>query len=334
MRLAATGDVMLGRNVGALIPRCPPEYVWGGTLPLLREADAVIINLECVIARGETGEPWPRKVFHFKAPPEAIGVLQASGTQAVTLANNHTLDYGTAAFAEMLRLLQEAGLPAAGAGRNSDDASRVVTLEAGGLRIALIAFTDNEAQWEAGPEAPGVFYVPVDREDRRAAALRNRVRAARPTHDLVIVAVHWGPNMVPEPPPHHPPFARVLADEGADLILGTSAHIVQGIEIYHPPGRPGCAVPICYDLGDYVDDYAVDPVLRNDLSFLFLFDLDREGVRRIVLRPVVGDGWRCQVNPAGGADAEVVMEMMARRCRKMGTAVTRSRDTLTVQVVR
>ncbi len=325
---------MLGRNVGALIPRRPPEYVWGGTLPLLREADAVIINLECVIARGETGEPWPRKVFHFKAPPEAIGVLQAAGARAVTLANNHTLDYGTAAFEEMLRLLQEAGLPAAGAGRNSDDASRVVTLEAGGLRIALISFTDNEAQWEAGPEAPGVFYVPIDREDRRAAVLRNHVLAARPAHDLVIVAVHWGPNMVPEPPAPHPPFARALAEAGADLIVGTSAHVVQGIEIYHPPERPGRAVPISYDLGDYVDDYAVDAALRNDLSFLAVFDVDREGVRRIELHPVLIDGFRGQVNPARGTEAEAVMEMMARRCRKMGTAVTRSRDTLAVEVVR
>ncbi len=332
MRLAATGDVMLGRNAGAILRRRPPEYVWGDTLPLLREADAVLVNLECVIARDETGEPWPRKVFHFKAPPEAVESLRAAHVTAVTLANNHTLDYGPAALQEMLDLLAEAGIPAVGAGRTPEEAARVVTIETENRRIGLISFTDNEPGWQARRGSPGVFYVPVDLKDGRAQMLLELVRAARDGHDLVLVAAHWGPNMAPEPLPRHAPFARALADAGADLFLGTSAHVVQGIECYVPVGRAGLVVPICYDLGDYVDDYAVDPELRNDRSFLFAFDLERTGVRRIVLQPVLIDGWRCLVNRPRGADAEETVETMVARCRKMGTAVERDGGGLALDV--
>ncbi len=324
MRLAATGDVMLGRNAGAVLRRRPPEYVWGDTLPLLRQADAVLVNLECVIAGEETGRPWPRKVFHFKAPPQAVAALQAAEVSAVTLANNHTLDFGPEALEEMLDLLAASGLPAAGAGRTATEARRVVSLTVRGLRLGLVSWTDNEPNWEAGAEAPGVFYVPVDLDDPRAAALLQAVRAARAHHDLVVVAAHWGPNMLAEPLPAHPPFARALAEAGADLVLGTSAHVVQGIELYRPAARPGRVALICYDLGDYVDDYAVDPGLRNDLSLLFLFDVDTSGVRRVELHPVLIDGWRCQVNRARGAEAEAVLEAMALRCRKLGTALQRT----------
>ena len=323
---------MLGRNVAGVLTRHPPEHVWGGTLPYLREADAVIVNLECVIARAQTGSPWPRKVFHFKAPPEALAALRVAGVSAVTLANNHTLDFGRPALEEMLDLLAEAGIPAPGAGRTAAEATRTVTLEPGGLRVALVNFSDNEPAWEAGAQLPGVHYVPVDLEDPRAVALRERVREARTAHDLVIVAAHWGPNMVAEPLPRHGPFARALAESGADLFLGTSAHVVQGIELYRPEARPDRVVPICYDLGDYVDDYAVDPLLRNDLSFLFRFTLDAGGVHEIRLLPVLIDGWRNRVDPATGDDAEEILEMMIARCWTLGTAVTRTADGLVVEV--
>jgi poly-gamma-glutamate synthesis protein (capsule biosynthesis protein) len=91
-------------------------------------------------------------------------------------------------------------------------------------------------------------------------------------------------------------------------------------------------VPICYDLGDYVDDYAVDPALRNDRSFLFTFEVERGGVRRITLAPVLIDGWQGRVDLAEGADAAETMATMAARCRELGTAVARTGQALTVAV--
>lgn len=332
MLLAATGDVMLGRHAAEVVAQRPPAYAWGSTLPLLREADTVLVNLECVIAREETGAPWPRKVFHFKAPPAAIPALRAAGVAAVTLANNHSLDFGTAALAEMLDGLAAADIAAAGAGRTAAAAWESIVLPAAGLRVGVLNFTDNESRWEAGAATPGVCYVPVDLADERAGRLLAQVRAVRTACDILVAAAHWGPNMVAEPLPHHPSFARALADAGVDLILGTSAHIVQGIELYRPASRPGRVVPICYDLGDCVDDYAVDPVLRNDRSFLFVFDADRLGVSRVTLYPVLIDAWRCRVNRAEGVEATETMTTMAARCGRLGTAVGLTGEALVVDV--
>src|SRR5215211_2756405 len=93
MLLALVGDVMLGRGVAEEIARRPPESFWGDALPLLRQANLVVAGLECAITSHSI--PWTRtpKVFHFRAPPEAVEVLRAAGVGMVSLANNHTLDF-------------------------------------------------------------------------------------------------------------------------------------------------------------------------------------------------------------------------------------------------
>lgn len=331
MRIAATGDVMLGRYAGEVLASNPPEYVWGDTLSLLRSADAVLINLECVIASYETGNRWPSKVFYFKAPPAAIEALRAVRVTVATVANNHTLDYGYEALAEMLVFLDQAGIRRAGAGRDADHAREAAAFESADRRVAVIAFTDNEPAWEAGPRRPGVFYVPIDRGDPRAALLFEMVGAARKAYDLVIVSAHWGPNMIAQPLPRHPGFARAVADAGADLFIGHSAHVYQGIELYTSERRHK-VVPICYDLGDFVDDYAVDPVLRNDRSFVFQFAADAAGIRRIDLYPVLIEAAGCRVNRATGREAEETMAVMVERCEKMGTAARRSDDAVVIDV--
>src|SRR5437764_7357041 len=146
MLLALVGDVMLGRGVGEEIERSgrSPESFWGDTLPLLRQADLVVAGLECAVTRHPV--PWTRwpKVFHFKAPPQATAVLHAAGIRLVSLANNHTLDYEVQGLLETLDTLDAAGIAHAGAGRNLEEARRPAVVEAGGLRVGMIAATDNE----------------------------------------------------------------------------------------------------------------------------------------------------------------------------------------------
>src|SRR5829696_8918223 len=125
MRIALTGDVMLGRMVDHYVIRdrsIPPFYVWGDVLPTMLEADLRLANLECVIST--LGERWrPRsKAFHFRAHPRAVEFLRAAGIDCVGLANNHTLDYGPEALEECLALLDGAGILHTGAGRNLREA--------------------------------------------------------------------------------------------------------------------------------------------------------------------------------------------------------------------
>ena len=105
MRIALAGDVMLGRLVDEYCIRnraWPPETAWGDVLPLLLATDLRLCNLECVVSR--TGEPWhpDSKAFHFRAHPRAVEVLASARIDGVTLANNHSLDYGAVALAECL----------------------------------------------------------------------------------------------------------------------------------------------------------------------------------------------------------------------------------------
>ena len=91
--LALTGDVMLGRQVNKALRITSPEQPWGDVLPLLLSADLRIVNLECAIT--DHNQPWARtpKVFHFRADPSAVEVLQAARVNGCSLANNHTLDF-------------------------------------------------------------------------------------------------------------------------------------------------------------------------------------------------------------------------------------------------
>jgi poly-gamma-glutamate synthesis protein (capsule biosynthesis protein) len=321
-----TGDVMLGRMVDESIRRYGPDHPWGDMLPLLNEADLQIVNLECVIAR--SGHPWSRwpKLFHFRADPLAVATLKRAGVDCVTLANNHVLDYEEEALAEMLSLLRQEKIAFAGAGRDLEEAQRPAWLEARGLRIAVLAFTDNEPGWAARLDAPGTNYVPITLDERVMGTIRSAIASAKAAGpDLVVFTIHWGPNMVQRPDPCFQSFARCVIDGGADLFFGHSAHIFQGIELYR--GRP-----IIYDAGDFVDDYAVDQRLRNDWGLLFRLEVDRAGIRQFELIPtVIG---RCQVNRARQPDREAIADRIEALSAEMGTTLTRRGDRLWIECPR
>jgi poly-gamma-glutamate synthesis protein (capsule biosynthesis protein) len=320
--LALTGDVMLGRKVDEALRHCGPTHPWGNLLPLLSEADLTVVNLECVIARA--GNPWSRwlKVFHFRADPIAITALQHAGVDCVTLANNHVLDFEEDALLEMLRLLRQGRIAFTGAGRDLEEARRPALLEVRGLRVGILAFTDNEPGWAAQPTIPGTNYIPITREERTLKTVGDSIALARAAGaDLVIFTIHWGPNMVRRPAPHFRRFARSVIDAGADVFFGHSAHVFQGIELHR--GRP-----IIYDAGDFVDDYAVDPELRNDWGLLFRLEADRAGVGRIDLTPVVIS--HRQVNRAEGFERDAIAERITALSTEMETTVFCEDDRLWV----
>ena len=179
MNLAMVGDVMLGRLVNEALKERPPEYPWGNTLPLLRGADFRLCNLECAIS--DDGQPWSAspKEFHYRSDAKNVAVLLAAKVDAVSLANNHALDFGYDALLDMLEILDKAGIAHAGAGRTLKDAERAAALEILGTKIGIIAFTDNEPGWEATSDRPGTFYVPVDLEDKRAKRFLELVKETK-----------------------------------------------------------------------------------------------------------------------------------------------------------
>jgi poly-gamma-glutamate capsule biosynthesis protein CapA/YwtB (metallophosphatase superfamily) len=317
------GDVMLGRGVSEMLRTLSPEQVWGDVLPLLHSVDLRIINLECALTDHE--RPWTRtpKVFHFRADPSAIEVLRAARVDGCSLANNHTLDFEEQGLLDTLEHLEANSIRYAGAGRNQEEAMSPALLEIcsnHASRVALLAFTDNEPPFAAGPNRPGTNYLPVSLEPEILRRVEAAVTAAREAGaETVIFSNHWGPNKVQRPNALFRRFARAVIDRGADVYYGHSAHIFQGIEIYR-------SKPILYDTGDFIDDYAVDPRLRNDRSFLFEISLERGEFRCLRLSPVTLSFARVQL--AKGSEREVILDRMVNLSAEMGTHFARQEDQL------
>ena len=317
LRLLVVGDVMLGRLVNEAMRGRPPDWVWGDTLELLKSADWLAGNLECVFT-GRTEPAFPDKAFHFRSDAGNVQALKSAGFDAVSLANNHVLDFGDEALLEMLELLDGAGIGHAGAGRNLASASRPAISDIAGFRIGLVAATDNEPDWAAGKGRPGVLYVPAAVE---SAAVREQllpaVKAARRQVDLLVVSLHWGPNWGYRAPLGHRSLASALLESGADVVFGHSAHVFRGVAI--TGGRP-----VIYSAGDFVDDYAVNEVERNDQSLIFVLEVDGPRVLRLRLRPtVIAHG---QARLATGSRARQILRKARELSEAEGTRVELSRD--------
>jgi poly-gamma-glutamate capsule biosynthesis protein CapA/YwtB (metallophosphatase superfamily) len=307
------GDVMLGRGVGERLAEVPPEDVWSPELrELCRSCDLTICNLECCISeRGEPTTRIPGKPFFFRAPPAATDSLRAIGVAAVGLANNHALDFGEAGLLDTLELLGEAGIDAAGAGAELESAQMGVIAERDGIRVGLLAVSDHPPEYAAGAGAPGIAHA--DLTAGLPSWLADELRRLREECDHVIAFPHWGPNMNPHSARWQRKAAAGMVEAGATLVAGHSAHAFHGIGWE-------TGAPLLFDLGDALDDYAVDRRLRNDLGVLALW---RPGSPDAPLE-LVGlrlDYSRTEL--AHGGDAEWIARRLADACRPLGSRVER-----------
>jgi poly-gamma-glutamate synthesis protein (capsule biosynthesis protein) len=322
-RLILCGDVMLGRNVGAAIQRNGADYPLGRIAGLLREGDLVIANLECAITSVTQVWSGMPKAFYFGAPEVAVNALTHAGIHLVSLANNHTLDFGEAGLADTLRDLNRHHISHAGAGADIDDALAPAIINCHGIRFGMVAFCNHQADFAAQQNQPGIAYV--DLHDVRSAtsvfhsALVSLQRAAV---DWPVLSLHWGPNMEWRPSAEFRFLAHAAIDMGWKILFGHSAHVYQGIEIYR-----GC--PIFYAAGDVVDDYYVDPDFRNDHQLIFELQLTRSLLQRIVLHPILIE--KCQTRLATGTDFEAIAQQMTLLCDEMGTRVHREGEKIWVE---
>jgi len=326
LTLAFTGDVMLGRLVNETLKSMGPEEAWGDVLPHLLQADLRIVNLECALTghRSHWTRNW--KMFHFRADTKAVRVLQAAHIDACALANNHILDFEERGLHDTLCVLNKAGIKHAGAGANAVEAAAPALLDVAGpprCRVALISCTDNEPEFAAGADHPGTNYLQVSLEEEALTRIANSIAEARAQGaDLVVLSNHWGANFVERPSDEFRCFARRVIELGADIYHGHSAHILQGIEIYQ--GKP-----ILYDTGNFIDDYAVHPLLRNDRSCLFKLMFEQGKLCRIELLPVSLSVARVVL--AQGEEFDAISERMEMLCEQFGTRLLRTDDRLVWQ---
>ncbi len=273
--LAAVGDLMMARSIGRALQRSPADTPLAAVADRLRAADVTVGNLECAL--GVAGRP-AAKSYTFRGPPAAADALRDAGFDVVSLANNHSLDYGEAAQAETLALLDAAGVAHVGSGRNEAAAYAPVFIEARGLRLAFLGYVHvpiefsgfDTARWRAAGEKPGLAWA----EPARIAA---DVAAARAQADLVIVLLHAGYEGRTTPNAVQRANAYAAIDAGAALVLGAHPHVLQGVEQYHGGW-------IVYSLGNFVFDGFTG--VSNE-SAILLVTLSRNGVEALTWTPVV-----------------------------------------------
>ncbi len=316
MKLALAGDTMLGRLVAKRLADVGPEGLFSPeVVAATHEADLFVLNLECVIS--ERGRPWrePGKPFFFRAPPLATEALQLLGVGCVTLANNHALDFGRDALRDTFRYLSEAGIALIGAGNDERSARAPVVLERAGTRVGLVGVTDHPPSYAATRALPGVAYA-----DPRHGAPRWLLDTIGGLDaDVVVVSPHWGPNMTSEPVARVREAAAAFRGAGATLVAGHSAHVFHGI-----------ADRIIYDLGDFIDDYATDADLRNDLGLLFLVTFEGAIPTRIEAVPLALDF--CYTRLALGDETTWITRRFTRSCAAFGTEVTERAGRLVVEL--
>ena len=322
--LAFVGDLMLGRGVSLAAASRPPESFWSDVLPVLRDAAAVIGNLETPITTHRTAWRGGFKAFRFRADPGTVALLKAANVRAVALANNHILDRRARGLCDTLAHLDAAGICHAGAGRSLEQAVEPGILELDGLRVGLIALTDNMPEFAAGPARPGTNFVAIDDIGATLALVERLVRDLRRAGvDFIVLSAHWGPNLRIAPPAHFRAFARAAIDVGVDVFHGHSAHLYQGVE-----ARAGGL--ILYDTGDFLDDYWIFPFVRIDRSFVFLVDLLGRRPIRLRMLPVIIE--RGRVRRARWHEAAAHHRGMIRRSRRFGSSLTATADGLELGV--
>jgi poly-gamma-glutamate synthesis protein (capsule biosynthesis protein) len=235
--IAAVGDVSLGREVAERMAQQGASYPFELVTGLLGDADVTIANLENALT--ERGEA-QAKAYTFRAPPRFAGGLAVAGIDLVSLGNNHSADFGREGVADTLAALDAAGLAYAGAGLDEAGARAPAFVEAKGLRLAFLSYTDVLENTFAGPDVAGVAFA-------EAPVIAADVAAARAQADVVIVALHFGLEYTDAPQASQQVLARAAIDAGALLVLGHHPHTLQGLERY------GDGL-IAYSLGNFVFD--------------------------------------------------------------------------------
>ncbi|MEG1292025.1 MAG: CapA family protein [Lachnospiraceae bacterium] len=238
--MAFTGDILLssyvrknydGEGIGGVVSDT--------LLGQMQGADITMANEEFPFST--RGVPEQDKQFTFQADPAYTSVLKDMGIDVVTLANNHALDYGAQALTDTFQALDETGIAYVGAGDTKERASQPYFIEAGGKTFGFLAASRVIPQvgWNIDNQQPGLLCT------YDSSALVQAIQGSKEKSDYVVVYVHWGVERANTPQEYQRQLGKAYIDAGADLVIGSHPHVLQGIEYYQ--GKP-----IVYSLGNYI----------------------------------------------------------------------------------
>jgi poly-gamma-glutamate synthesis protein (capsule biosynthesis protein) len=300
--MIAVGDIMLGGTATPELARFGYDYPFEKIRSLLRKADVAFGNLEGPLTtRGEA----QRKRYTFRSPPaEVAPALARAGFDVMSLANNHSMDYGIEGLRDTIMALKGVGIRHAGAGEDLAGAREPAVLERGDTRVAVLAYslTFPEEFWAKDHE-PGTAFGHEDQV--RADVARARARA-----DVVIVSFHWGQEGSTDLRDYQRTLGHAAVDAGAAAVLGHHPHVLQGVERY----RDGV---ILYSLGNFVFGSYSREATTSVVAVLSFRD---RRVRKVALHPINVNNAEVVFQPylLSGSAANDVVERIVGMSRPLG----------------
>lgn len=264
--LVCAGDVMLGRGVARLCRERGEDYPFALVAGYLQSADLAFGNLECSLTDLSTRFP---RVNALRGYPQMAPALARAGFDVLSVANNHSIDYGRRGLAHTRELLAAAGIAPVGAGATQAEAEQGVVVTARGLRVGFLAYSRFPyLEFVRDPQRETVLGLDEETLRRTVPALARRC-------DVVVVSCHWGTEGVPTPDPEERALAHLAVDLGADLVVGHHSHVRGEVEQYR-------GALIAYGLGNLVFDES----RGGNEGYLLTCRLGRRGVQGYELLPV------------------------------------------------
>lgn len=211
----------------------------------LNDADILMVNNE--FPYSDRGVPMEDKQFTFRCSPSYVKALNEMGVDVVSLANNHTLDYGKEALSDTFATLDQAGILYGGAGESVERAQEVQVIEVNGKKYGFLAVSRviPVASWKVENSAPGIFSC---YDDTRLVEL---VAEAKEECDFLAVYPHWGVEYAAYPENYQTKIAERCIEAGADVIVGSHTHCLQGVS--YIDGKP-----VFYSLGNFIFGQNID----------------------------------------------------------------------------
>ncbi|MBP3486999.1 MAG: CapA family protein [Roseburia sp.] len=211
----------------------------------LNDADILMVNNE--FPYSDRGVPMEDKQFTFRCSPSYVKALNEMGVDVVSLANNHTLDYGKEALSDTFATLDQAGILYGGAGESVERAEEVQVIEVNGKKYGFLAVSRviPVASWKVENSAPGIFSC---YDDTRLVEL---VAEAKKECDFLAVYPHWGVEYAAYPESYQTKIAERCIEAGADVIVGSHTHCLQGVS--YIDGKP-----VFYSLGNFIFGQNID----------------------------------------------------------------------------
>lgn len=245
-------------------------------LAAMNDADIMMVNNEFQFST--RGEPMEDKQYTFQTNPKHVQILLDLGVDIVSLANNHTLDFGKEALIDTMDTLDDAGILHAGAGEDKERAEQLQIIEVNGKKFGFLAATRviPVSQWNIEYGKPGLFAT------YDSTNLEKKITEAKEQCDFLTVYVHWGIERVEYPKAYERVLATKYFEAGADLVLGSHPHVLQGMEFIEDK-------PVFYSLGNYI--------FRNTIAKTMLVEVTVKGNGEVNYRliPAFAEGGKTQL---------------------------------------